>query len=247
MSTSTSTTQLSSSNISSQSHPPWLTQTALTGLTGSIIGASVATLQGQPVIRYSVNMGVMWSGFGLVFWSTRTQLTPLVQSELISYLPFASSHSFTRSSVTSFYASTISGFLTGGLMGALLRGPSKAGRAACTISFLAAISQVSWNTVNWYRKDILIRKGRIVDENDHDNQGNRIENVKDQRTIVQKMELGIVSLLKKLPSWSPIRMVSDEEYLDRLSKQKLDLDHDILKQEDLIKRLKSRIAQETAK
>lgn len=132
-------------------------------------------------------------------------------------------------------------------MGALLRGPSKAGRAACTISFLAAISQVSWNTVNWYRKDILIRKGRIVDENDHDNQGNRIENVKDQRTIVQKMELGIVSLLKKLPSWSPIRMVSDEEYLERLSKQKLDLDHDILKQEDLIKRLKSRIAQETTK
>lgn len=106
------------------------------------------------------------------------------------------------------FSSTMAGITTGGLLSAAYRGPRMVLPGAVMFGAICSGIQVLYTSGNNWRQQAIINSGKL--------DGSSIK-FKQEHDPTQHQKEGF-SLLKyiNLPSWSPIRQLSEEEYNELL-------------------------------
>ncbi|KAL0079895.1 hypothetical protein J3Q64DRAFT_1751672 [Phycomyces blakesleeanus] len=174
-----------------------LVQTVATGagisaVTGATVGATVAVLTNSPVRTFAISTGLNCGVFGATFFAVRESFLTYQRSKNPLY---GLKDSQTRD-VDDLVSSTMAGVTTGGLLSAAYRGSRGVIPGSIMFGTFCAGTQLLYSAANRWRQDKILEK----------ESGNE---------VVAKSIWEYI----KMPSWSPIRQLSNDEYNEILDNQ----------------------------
>ncbi|KAF7722307.1 hypothetical protein EC973_003458 [Apophysomyces ossiformis] len=163
---------------------------------GATTGTVLAVLKAAPVRQYAVSTGLNCGIFGGTFLMIRETFLTYQRSKNPLY---GLKDSQTRE-IDDLISSTMAGITTGGLLSALYRGPRGVLPGAIMFGSITAGAQILYSAGNRWRQDKILRLEQQRDDEDHTSFFDYI----------------------RVPSWSPIRPISNEEY-ERLLDERLQI------------------------
>ncbi|ORY96201.1 hypothetical protein BCR43DRAFT_524339 [Syncephalastrum racemosum] len=196
-----------------------VTGTCIAASTGATVGAATAILTNAPIKQYAFATGFNCGAFAVTFLMVRETFAASQRKKNPLYgLKDSETRDF-----DDLMSSTLAGVTTGGLLSAIARGPRGVPSGAVIYGGVCAAGQAVYTAANKWRQDTILRKQR-------------------------EEETGIIANEPKksfwdyfeMPSWSPIRMISNTEYDDMLDTQLKNLEAEIEELEKLIKQNKKK-------
>ncbi|CAI6340923.1 unnamed protein product [Periconia digitata] len=206
------TSQLNTDNVT---HPLYLARQAAqigagAAVPGLIFGATVGTIRTRTPILFSLASGVQWFALGSTFWAARSSI--LHRDGLQNWwnttrgLPLVPRQDLDASPRDRVRASVIAGAFTGCSLGLLFRGPQNAFYGTIMFSLYGWAGQHAYNFLDG-RNSRAVQEERELRE-----QGLKKE------TLMQRIAKS---------KWSPMTVLSDEEYANLIGEKILAVEADI--------------------
>ncbi|KAI8975342.1 hypothetical protein BDF20DRAFT_600397 [Mycotypha africana] len=176
----------------------WWVDSISIAVLGGTVGATTATLFNKPVKTFAFNVCLLSGMYGSTFF--------LVRETFISYQRQKNSYFGLKNSVTkdhdAMLSSTLAGTMTGGLVNGIFKGPRAALPSAVVMGALCSGLQFVYTKVNHWRQEAIIKSGSLDGEDVYPN-----EDDQPKKSFLQHIHL---------PSWFPIREISEEDYKELL-------------------------------
>ncbi|KAI9263241.1 hypothetical protein BDA99DRAFT_559798 [Phascolomyces articulosus] len=184
--------------------------TSMAVLAGATTGATVAILRNAPVKQYTISTALNCGVFGATFFIVRETFANHQRSKNPR---FGLKDSQTRD-FDDLMSSTLAGATTGGLLSAVYRGPRGVLPGALMFGTICAGMQVLYTTGNRWRQEAILGAPEV----------------EEQKSIWDSFTM---------PSWSPIRMISDDEYEEMLDTRLKTLEMEVKEIERELKQAKN--------
>ncbi|ORX55028.1 hypothetical protein DM01DRAFT_1335320 [Hesseltinella vesiculosa] len=179
--------------------------TGISAAAGATTGATLAILRNGPVKSYALATGVNCGIFGATFF--------IIRETFINYQRQQNPHYGLKDSQTrdidALMSSTMAGITTGGLLSAVYRGPKGVVPGSVVFGLVCAGGQVVVSAANRWRQDTIVKE-RLMDL------------TPDQPIPTKKIWDYI-----EIPSWSPVRKISDDEYEQLLDDRLKELEQQV--------------------
>ncbi|KAG2221254.1 hypothetical protein INT45_012375 [Circinella minor] len=188
-----------------------LTGTSLAVLGGATTGATVAILKNAPIKQYTITTALNCGVFGATFFIVRETFANHQRSKNPR---FGLKDSQTRD-FDDLMSSTLAGATTGGLLSAVYRGPKGVLSGAIMFGTICAAMQAVYTTGNRWRQETILIAPTSEEE---------------QKSIWESFSM---------PSWSPIRMISEDEYKELLDTRLKTLEAEVEEIERELKQTKN--------
>ncbi|KAL7750006.1 hypothetical protein RI367_004521 [Sorochytrium milnesiophthora] len=216
----------------------WLHNAAITSGCGAVAGLGAGVYRRQSLVLTPLSMAATWGLTSLLFFGTRQAFQQSLMAELA--LPVREQR--LRRDRDAMVASLCAGALTGGVTGAFYSGVRGAGSSVAVYTIAAGVGQLVFTTTRHLRQDVVLwylnrTRGHVSSPSS----APPTAATGDERISVwQSYKLSMQEWMRSLPSWSPVRMISDEEYLQRLQRQLADNQVELKKYQAAIQRLEAR-------
>ncbi|KAF2190244.1 hypothetical protein K469DRAFT_699849 [Zopfia rhizophila CBS 207.26] len=184
------------------------------GITGVLFGAVAGTLHSQTPVIWSIASGAQWLAIGTTFWATRTSI--LNRDGLLNWwsltrgAPLRPRTDLTTTPQDKVYASSVSGTVTGVSLGLIFRGPRNVIPGAIMFTLFGFGGQHAYNYLD-RRNTEEVQKSKEEIEKEK-----RVETEKGN--WLQRMGRS---------KWSPMTVLTDEEYEKMLQNKLLAVEADI--------------------
>ncbi|KAI9018581.1 hypothetical protein CLU79DRAFT_295209 [Phycomyces nitens] len=168
-------------------------KTVVTGaaISGATVGATMAVLTNSPVRKFTILTGLNCGIVGATFFAVRETFLKYQRSKNPLY---GLKDSQTRD-IDELVSSTMAGVTTGGLLSAIYRGHRAVIPGSVIFGAFFAGTQIIYSAANRWRQDKILEQ----------ESGNA-----ETKNIWEYI---------KMPSWSPVRQLSSEEYNEILDNQ----------------------------
>ncbi|SAL94987.1 hypothetical protein [Absidia glauca] len=194
------------------------TGTGLSVLAGATTGATLAVLKNGSVKAYATSTGANCGVFGATFFIIRESFLSYQRKQNPMY---GLKDSETRD-IDDLVSSAMAGVTTGGLLSAAFRG-SKGVLPGCILfGTICTGGQLIYSAANRWRQDTIVQSGLVDLPADQD-----IPTKNLAKSVWDAIEI---------PSWSPIRKLSNDEYNALLDAKLKTLEDDIQQIEREMKR-----------
>ncbi|KAI7862524.1 hypothetical protein BDF14DRAFT_1746084 [Spinellus fusiger] len=175
--------------------------TGIAAVTGATVGATMAVLTNKPVRLFSVTTGLNFGIFGATFFTVReTFLTYQLSKNPLYGLREYETRDFDHA-----VSSSMAGITTGGLLSAVYRGPRAVLSGAILFGVLCTGVQVIYSGANRWRQDKIMQQETMSDIH--------------AKSLWEYIHI---------PSWSPVRKLSNEEYAEILESKLKSLEEEVL-------------------
>ncbi|KAF2011440.1 hypothetical protein BU24DRAFT_281217 [Aaosphaeria arxii CBS 175.79] len=188
---------------------------------GFVIGAFTGTLRTSTPILFSLVSGIQWFALGTTFWAVRTSVLNHVGLQnwwnstrgapILPRTDLSPSHS------DRLRASTISGGVTGAVLGALFRGPRNIIPGTIMFTLFGFGGQHAYDFLDQKNTE-QVQKDDVTEEG-----------AKEKGTWLQRAAKS---------KWSPMKVLSDEEYLEMMNEKVLSVEAEIALLDDKIEELR---------
>ncbi|CAO3651046.1 unnamed protein product [Cunninghamella echinulata] len=172
-----------------------------------IIGTGLTTLTGT-LAAYAISTGINCGAFGATFL-----VSEVIRESFLSYQqsknPYYGLKDSETRDIDSLISSTMAGTTTGGLLSAAYRGARGVIPGSVMFGTICAGGQLLYSAFNRWRQDTIINRGYMDLSPDQD--------------IPTKKLWDYI----EIPSWSPIRKLSNEEYNQLLDDKLKNLEDEI--------------------
>lgn len=155
---------------------------------GAITGASIALIRNESIPRFTFSTALNCTIVSLTFCTTRESFLAYQQSHNPE---FGLKDSQTRD-WDELLSSAIAGGVTGSLLNTLVRGPRGAIPGLVGFGILCSAGQFAFTKARHFRQSM------ILDKEKHD--------------VIRKGPSGLSGWKVEMPSWSPLRKISDQEH-----------------------------------
>ncbi|PVI01424.1 hypothetical protein DM02DRAFT_613594 [Periconia macrospinosa] len=207
-------------------HPIQVARSALqlgagAAVPGLIVGATAGTIRTQTPVLFSLVSGAQWFAIGTTFWGVRSSI--LQQDGLRNWyyrtrgIPLVPRQDLDPSPQDRIRASTIAGAFTGLSLGLLFRGPTNAAHGTFMFSLFGWAGQHGYNYLD-QRNSVVVQE-----EHERREQGVRKD------TLLQRFAKS---------KWSPMSILSDEDYEKLIGEKILVVEADIALIDDKIEALR---------
>ncbi|KAJ8656684.1 hypothetical protein O0I10_007531 [Lichtheimia ornata] len=192
-------------------------KTVFTGslIAGGTVGATAAVLTNAPVKQYALSTSLNCGMFSATFLIIRKTFVDYNHSKYGEHLPSLSKAS-QRSDLIN---STLAGATTGGLLSAVYRGPKGVIPGAIIFGTICGVFQSMYSAGNQWRQNAIIKA----------NSDRLNPSPSTSKNVFEEFSL---------PSWVPIRTISDEEYSELLDTRLKTLDDEMRDIEHKLKQKK---------
>ncbi|KAF2276372.1 uncharacterized protein EI97DRAFT_433213 [Westerdykella ornata] len=202
---------------------------AAAAVPGFAIGGIFGTLRTTTPIFFSVVSGLQWFAIGTTFWSVRTSILDNVGVRnwwnMTRGAPFSPRPEAPHSREDKLKASTISGSVTGAFLGLVLRGPRNVIPGTIMFTLFGYGGQKGYDWFEQRRTDKTHRVQELQKEG--------------------KEELNWLQRLTQ-KKWSPMSILTDEQYEEMLNEKILGVEVEIAMIDDKIKEFR-RLQEEAEK
>ncbi|KAI8077794.1 uncharacterized protein BX664DRAFT_343509 [Halteromyces radiatus] len=168
--------------------------TGVSVMAGATTGATMAVLKNAPVKAYAFSTGVNCGVFGATFF--------IIRESFLSYQRKQNPHYGLKDSETrdidDLVSSALAGGTTGGLLSAAFRGPRGVLPGFFMFGAICTGGQLLYSAANRWRQDTIVRSGLM--------------NLPSDQDIPTKKIWEYI----EIPSWSPVRKLTNDEYNDLL-------------------------------
>ncbi|KAF1941498.1 hypothetical protein EJ02DRAFT_455161 [Clathrospora elynae] len=191
-------------------------QAALIGgasaIPGTVIGAFYGTLRTQTPVLFSIVSGAQWFAIGSTFWGARTAI--LNHTGLVNWwnitrgAPLRPRHDLNPTLSDKIRASTISGAITGFNLGLLFRGPRNVIPGTIMFSLFGWAGQHGYNYLDARNSSDLREQATLIAKGEDKPKENFMYRIAKSK-------------------WSPMSVLSDEEYENMMQEKLLKVEAEI--------------------
>ncbi|KAF2197339.1 hypothetical protein GQ43DRAFT_381238 [Delitschia confertaspora ATCC 74209] len=193
------------------------------GLGGITVGSIAGVLRNTTPVLFSIASGLQWTTIGFTFWSIRSSM--LQRDGLYNWwsisrgLPTKPRYDLNPTPKDRVYASTVSGATTGGVLGFLFRGPRNVIPGIIMFTFFGFTGQHLYNRLDARHLDKVTAPDLTAQELEE--RGNWLKRFAQTK-------------------WSPMTVLSDEEYEKMLKEKLLRIETDLELVEERLVELKAK-------